>query len=541
MNRFIPVLLLLILLISCASETTTEVVTTPIPTSTRRAVAPSSTLTLQATSPPLATIAPPATVTIQPTDTVLPATSEPTATATVTPLPEVVVGIPAGRNLPVPQNTTWPYRVIVTESPAEALANGTVQLALVKGEEGIPAGTTPLAVTLPFTIFWDALSLTEAQTIQTNGHSFIEIVDWTDVRAHQKVMRVDGYLPVDPGYPLQQPWSLLAADGFAEAGAELGLMWSNVPAGDELIQLSAAGDIMLDRTLGNYIADGNLAYPFAHVAPIFQSADIAVGNLECALGDVGVPVDKAYPFRAPPAAAQSLAEAGFDVMSLANNHALDYGSDALLQGINLLNEQGVAPVGAGANDAEAHAPVFREVNGISIAFLAYVNVPVEGRSPFFDTQTWSATPNMPGLAWGEVSRMQEDIIAIREQVDHVVVILHSGYEYVPEPSPPQIELSYGAIDAGASLVIGHHTHILQGVEFYRDGVIVFGLGNFAFTIDGAPETAILQVWLDKTHVRQIQFIPAIIQIGGQPRLAEPWEAEPILQQVYSLSAILNPR
>jgi poly-gamma-glutamate synthesis protein (capsule biosynthesis protein) len=121
----------------------------------------------------------------------------------------------------------------------------------------------------------------------------------------------------------------------------------------------------------------------------------------------------------------------------------------------------------------------------------------------------------------------------------VIVVLHSGYEYVEEPSPPQAAAAKAAIDAGADLVIGHHAHILQGIEFYNGGVIVYGLGNFAFEIDGDPNTAVLNVWLDKDGVRQLEIVPAIIQFGGQPRLAEAWEAPAIVQRVYRLTDLLN--
>ncbi len=101
--------------------------------------------------------------------------------------------------------------------------------------------------------------------------------------------------------------------------------------------------------------------------------------------------------------------------------------------------------------------------------------------------------------------------------------------------------AHAAIDAGADVVMGHHAHILQGIEFYRDGVIVYGLGNFAFEIDGPPETAVLNVWLDADGVRELELIPAVIQFGGQPRLAESWEAGPIRQRVYYLTTLLNPQ
>ncbi|MCA9921155.1 MAG: CapA family protein [Anaerolineales bacterium] len=293
---------------------------------------------------------------------------------------------------------------------------------------------------------------------------------------------------------------------------------------------------MLDRALGVQLQTDR-AFPFAQVAPVLRQADITVGNMESALGDIGSPAAKSYTFRAPPAAAESLALAGFDIVSLANNHAMDFGPDALLQAITLLNNSGVTPIGAGANAAAAHAPTFAEINGLTLAFLSYVHVPVESLG--FDTETWTATAETPGLAWADPAQITADITAVSPQADLIIVLLHSGYEYVEAPSPPQIAAAHAAIDAGADLVIGHHAHVLQGVEFYKDGVIVYGLGNFAFEIDGDPETAVLHAWLDADGVRELAFTPAVIQFGGQPRLATPAEASAILQKIYTLSTFLS--
>jgi poly-gamma-glutamate synthesis protein (capsule biosynthesis protein) len=175
---------------------------------------------------------------------------------------------------------------------------------------------------------------------------------------------------------------------------------------------------------------------------------------------------------------------------------------------------------------------------MTVAFLGYVNVPIEA-STHFDTQSWAAAPGYPGLAWGDPVRIRDDVAAVRQVVDLVIVLLHSGYEYIEEPSEEQVAAARAAIDAGADLVVGHHAHILQGVHRYGDGVIVYGLGNFLFDIDGPPETAILNVWLDRTGVRQLELVPAIIQEHGQPRLAEAWEAGSILSRVYYLTTILN--
>jgi poly-gamma-glutamate synthesis protein (capsule biosynthesis protein) len=169
--------------------------------------------------------------------------------------------------------------------------------------------------------------------------------------------------------------------------------------------------------------------------------------------------------------------------------------------------------------------------------LGYVDVPVEVSG--FDTQTWTATAEKPGLAWADLAQITVDVTQAAEQADLVIVVLHSGYEYIEPPSLNQMAAARTAVDAGADLVVGHHAHVLQGVEYYQDGVIVYGLGNFAFEIDGDPSTAILNVWLDQDGVRQLEFVPAIIQFGGQPRLAEAWEAGEILQKIYRLSIPLS--
>jgi poly-gamma-glutamate synthesis protein (capsule biosynthesis protein) len=255
------------------------------------------------------------------------------------------------------------------------------------------------------------------------------------------------------------------------------------------------------------------------------------------LGDLGSPVNKGYTFRSPPEAAQTLDQAGFDLLSLANNHALDYGPLALQQAMDLLHQMGVATVGAGANDAAAHEPYSHEFNGLTLAFLAYVHVPVEVRG--FDTQTWTATADRPGMAWANPERIQADVATALNWADLVIVLLHSGYENVPEPSPPQVAAARAAIDGGASLVIGHHTHVLQGVEYYNEGVIIYGLGNFAFEDGGPPESAVLNVWLDEDGVRGMEFVPVIIEIDGQPRLAIENETSTILQWIYNLTEALN--
>ena len=290
-------------------------------------------------------------------------------------------------------------------------------------------------------------------------------------------------------------------------------------------RLMAVGDLMLARSVGERTLVNGAAWPFAGVVDVFSTADILVGNLECVIADQGKPEPKSYTFQAPPIAAEALGLAGFDVVSLANNHAMDYGLDGLADMFPRLREAGVETVGAGADAATARSPTIVRHNGVSVAFLAYVDVPVEGRTGF-DTRSWTAGPVTPGLAWANVDEMTEDIIAADTLSDVVVVLLHFGLEGRPQVTPDQERVARAAIDAGAGLVIGAHAHVLQRVEAYNDGLIVYNLGNFVFDGFAQPSnySAILSAALTPTGVSDYEFVPVMVD-GGVPRLANPAEAE----------------
>ncbi|MGH2521996.1 MAG: CapA family protein [Anaerolineales bacterium] len=301
-----------------------------------------------------------------------------------------------------------------------------------------------------------------------------------------------------------------------------------------VVHFMAVGDVMLARTIGDRILAEGPAAPFAGVLPILNEADLLVANLECAISERGELQPKAYTFRAPPIAAESLALAGIDVVSLANNHALDYGFDALADTLQLLGERQIAGVGAGPNDAAAHAPVIVERNGLRVAFLAYVDVPVESRSGF-DTRVWIAGPNSPGVAWAEPDRIAADVAAAKAQADVVIVLLHTGLESRTEVTAGQRTLAHAAVDAGAALVLGAHPHVLQGVESYNGGLIAYSLGNFVFDDFTFPEnySAIFTATLTPDGVAAYDWVPVVVE-DGLPRLATPEEAPQILERVQPL-------
>ena len=298
------------------------------------------------------------------------------------------------------------------------------------------------------------------------------------------------------------------------------------------IELAFVGDVMLARALGDQIRWSNIAYPFEHVAEVLNSADFAVANLESALGDIGYPAPKAYTFQAPPDAAKSISLGGFDLVSLANNHALDYGIESLSQGIDLLAVEEVASVGAGMNEAAARAPYLVTIGGVQLAFLSYVHVPIE--SSGFDTESWRAIGESPGVAWAEPEVIAADVAEIRPKADHIIVLLHSGNEGVRAPSEAQRDAAYAAIDAGATAVVSHHAHILQGIEQRGNGVIFWGLGNFAFDFNlTLQRSAILHLSVTQQAIDSWWFTPITIQTDGQPRLAESAEATRIIEVIMS--------
>lgn len=296
----------------------------------------------------------------------------------------------------------------------------------------------------------------------------------------------------------------------------------------------AVGDVMLARSIGAQIARNGSAIPFAQVAGILEEGDLQVANLECTISDEGTPEKKGYTFRAPLGAADALESAGFDVVSQANNHALDYGSAALEQTRELLERRGIAVVGAGDDAGEAHAPITIERNGLRMAFLAYVNVPVETGG--FDTGRWTASADSPGLAWALGDEIARDVAEARKQADIVIVMLHSGYEGQSAPNAAQRAAAHAAIDAGAALVLGSHPHVLQGTEKYKNGFIIYSLGNFVF--DGyrgdANDSAILEATLDKQGVSDLKWIPIEIE-NGLPRPAKDIETARILARVKPLN------
>lgn len=252
-------------------------------------------------------------------------------------------------------------------------------------------------------------------------------------------------------------------------------------------RLAAIGDVMLARKTQREIDQFGIQYAFGNVAERLSSADLTFCNLEAPLGDTGVAIPgKVIWLRGRPEFIQCLEHAGIDVVSVCNNHILDYDSPCMLQTLDLLEGAGMTYVGGGRNVDDARTVRVVEVAGTKVAFIGYTEFASSWL--FWDyghRRTFLASDTEPGCNPLDMAIIEEDIARAKELADLVCVSFHWGTEDVRYPTPfdpfnPQDfeAIAHRVVDLGASVVLGHHPHIVQGFEVYRGAVIAYSLGNF---------------------------------------------------------------
>ncbi|PJC47663.1 MAG: capsular biosynthesis protein [Parcubacteria group bacterium CG_4_9_14_0_2_um_filter_35_11] len=268
------------------------------------------------------------------------------------------------------------------------------------------------------------------------------------------------------------------------------------------INLIAVGDIMLSRNVDKKMEEHkDYRYPFFKTAQFLKLADITFGNLECPI-IAGRDIQTGQMiFRADPQAVEGLKYAGFDVLSLANNHFPNFGEKGIKDTFLYLSEAKISYIGAGNNEEEAHRPKVFEIKGIKIAFLAYNDSDVVPLS-------YEAIKDHPGTAFMKKGKMQEDVKKTKVISDYLIVSMHSGTEYAKAPNQRQINFAHEAIDAGADLVIGHHPHVIQGAEEYKGKYIIYSLGNFVFD----------QMWSKATREGLVTKIKIKFKEGENPKI-----------------------
>ena len=331
----------------------------------------------------------------------------------------------------------------------------------------------------------------------------------------------------------------------------------------DTVTLMAVGDIRTTRD--------NPEFLFEHVVETFRTADILFGNCEVPFSDRGSPNPiSPVSARAKAQNVSALKYAGFHVMPFANNHSLDWGYDAFLDTIDLLRQNNIIPIGAGRDLAEARKPVILERKGVRIAFLAYAFVTHAGyeakrhtpgtavlKAYTYYHHAEEGQPGTPPKIFTfadpeDIQTMREDIQTTKAQADVLVISFHWGLHFAPGLiAMYEKEVSRVAIDNGADLILGHHQHILKGIDTYRGKVVFHGLANFALDAPFTPDhlqsdqfkflqsqypgllgpkpedptwyyppnsrkTVIVKVTIQDGRIQRVSYLPCLISSNRQP-------------------------
>lgn len=290
--------------------------------------------------------------------------------------------------------------------------------------------------------------------------------------------------------------------------------YANSKNTNTLVKMLFLGDIMLARTIGSSIQNGD--DPFKNINKKFSEYDVIVGNLETVASDPKYAVQasgKLFTFNSPIESIDVLKRNKIEIVSLANNHTMDYGSAALVNTMENLKSRGILYVGAGNNINEAFSPKYLNYKGTIIALLA-----------FNDIENWfaDATDYSAGSAFFNKDRIRNSLIEANEKADIVIVMPHWGIEYSLTNSQRQQEFGHFFIDNGADVVIGAHPHVEQNEEEYNGKKIYYSLGNFVFddmcSIPNACDASILEIVIEDKQLISSSSIKVKLQNNGYPEL-----------------------
>lgn len=265
--------------------------------------------------------------------------------------------------------------------------------------------------------------------------------------------------------------------------------------------LAFAGDVMFnDHFLTLYDRSGIQALADEEMLSHMKEADLFMLNQEFAFSRRGEPwPDKQYTFRTDPSYVAIFKDLGTDIVTVANNHSLDFGKDAFTDTLNTLAEAEIPAAGGGTNIQEASAPVIRTIGGQTFAFFAATRV-----SPAYE---WYATDSQPGIFQTyDPAKLNAAIAEAESTCDHTIVFVHWGIERNETPEEYQRQLAHGYIEAGADLVVGCHPHVLQGFEYYQGVPIIYSLGNYLFD-SRSGDTLLLETTFSAEGLQKVQLVP----------------------------------
>jgi poly-gamma-glutamate synthesis protein (capsule biosynthesis protein) len=307
----------------------------------------------------------------------------------------------------------------------------------------------------------------------------------------------------------------------------------------EPLQLLIVGDCMLGRGVDQALHRQPPEFPWGDTLPVFHRADGRVCNLECVLSDRGEPwseYEKAFHFRSAAKNVAVLITAGINAVSIANNHALDYGYDALQQMLEILDGANIGHSGAGSNLAEASHIARFEIRGRRFGLLAFTD----------NEPPWEATARRPGTLYVPITledpRAQHviNIVRGRTDLDTLIVSAHWGSNWGYTPPEEHIQFAHALIDAGADIIFGHSSHVFRGIELYKGRPILYSTGNFVddYAVDPVErndQSFIFLMELDEGGPVRLRLYPTMIDYC-QARLARQTEAQNIADKMQKLCA-----
>ncbi|MBE9502811.1 MAG: CapA family protein [Proteobacteria bacterium] len=306
--------------------------------------------------------------------------------------------------------------------------------------------------------------------------------------------------------------------------------------GGEEITIFATGDIMPSGRVLPFVKKHGYFYSYTETSEIFQSGDMVIGNLETPLTEKGMRFEnKKYTFKAPLESAKALKKAGFTHLSLANNHMMDYGTQGLTSTLEALNNEGIEYAGAGTSLPMARKASYVTIKDNKVAFLSYSNT--------FPTEFY-ATRDKAGTAPGYRTYIINDIKRAKAKADLIIVAFHWGAERMQHPKDYQKKLARLAIDTGANIVLGHHPHVLQGVEHYGAGVIFYSLGNFAFGSysKSTKESIIAKITVQNFKIARVEAIPINVnnfEVHFKPEWLKGGKGREVITRLSELSKPLG--
>ncbi|OYO12304.1 hypothetical protein CGZ98_09045 [Enemella evansiae] len=455
-----------------------------------------------------------------------PAAPQP-APAPVPPTPSAAAPAPEPTPEPSPEPQTPLALVVHASNPLLEVSEQAARAVLDQGADdwadlGLPAGPLTVVTSLPM--------VPGAESYADPGAALERVRQRSDVLAVVPADAVDPsvrVLTVGGRHPLADP----VAYPLRTAGRPP----------ESVARVTIVGDVMLGRRVGQRLARGNdPAAVFRPLADRLAAADLTVGTFEASLSDDGPPYQGGDSFSADPEVAlPGLRAAGFDAVSLANNHVGDFGERALLQTFDLFDEAGIARFGAGRNVAEARAPRILEVKGQRIAFVGTESI--EGvaageNSP--GVNRLSMPPRTGPVNLAERQATTRVIEEVSQQADVVIVMPHWGTQYTHRPEASQRDTAQAFAAAGADAVIGSHPHWVQGWDRVGDVTVVNSLGNFVFDMNQSAQVrqgvfVELTIW----DGRVVAVDPVAYEIGDDfaPRLAGNAAREDILSDIAGTS------